>query len=74
MHIYFLTGSAMSVTIPAVPQVGNCGFDTEDEVIVTGNISLSFRPIQLNWLEVREVGWRPVDLTARILDCLLHLA
>ena len=64
----------MNVTIPDVPQVGNCGFDTAAEVVVSGNISLSCRPVQLNWLEVRAVGWRPEELTARILNCLLRLA
>ena len=64
----------MSVTIPAVPQIRNCGFDTAAEVVVIGNISLSFQPVQLNWLEVWEVGWRPEELTASILGCLLHLA
>ena len=64
----------MSVTIPAVPQVGNCGFDTAVEVVVTGRYPLSCRPVQLNWLEVQTVRWRPEELTASILDFLLHLA
>ena len=64
----FPTGSTMSVTIPAVPQVVNCGFDPAYKVVVMGNISLSFQPVQLNWLEVRELGWRPVELTTSILD------
>ena len=64
----------MSVTIPAVPQVGNCGFYTAAEVVVTGFFSISFRPVELNWLEVRAVGCHPEELTASILDCLLHLA
>ena len=51
----FPTGSTMSVTIPAVPQVRNCVFDTLAEVVVTENIFLSCRPVQLNWLEVWEV-------------------
>ena len=64
----------MRVTILAVPQVGKCGFETAAEVVVTGNIYLSCQPVQLNWLEVRAVGWRPEDLTTGILDCLFHLA
>ena len=63
----------MGVTIPAVPQVGNYGFDTAAKVVVTGNIPLSCRPIQLNWMEFRAVGWRLEDLTVSILDFLLHL-
>ena len=64
----------MSVTIPAVPQVGNCGFVTAVEVVVTGNISLSCQPVQLNWLEVRVFGWRPEYLITIIIERLLHLA
>ena len=37
-QINFPTGSEMIVTILAVPQVRNCGFETADEVVVTGNI------------------------------------
>ena len=70
--IHLPTGSAMSVTIPAIPQVRNCGFDTAAKVVVTGNIYLSFRPVQLNWMEVQAVGWHPEDLTASIIDYLLH--
>ena len=64
----------MSVTITAVPQVGNCGFDTAFEVLVTGNISLSCQLVQINWMELHSVGWRPEDLTVSIPGCLLHLA
>ena len=64
----------MSVTIPAIPQVVNCGFDTVDKVVVTGNISLSCRPVKLNRVEVQTVGWCPEDLTVSILNFLLHLA
>ena len=73
-QINFPTGSVIILTVPAVPQVRNCGFDTADEVVVTGNISLSCRPVQLNWLDFWSVGWRPEDLTASILDYLLHIA
>ena len=72
MHIHFTTRIAMGVTIQAVHQVRKCGFDTAPKVVVTGNIYLSFRPVQLNWMEVQAVGWHPEDLTASILDCLLH--
>ena len=64
----------MSVTIPAVPQVGNCVFYTASKVIVMGNISLSCLPVTLNFLEVRDVEWRPYYITTSILDCILHLA
>ena len=64
----------MSVTIPAVSQIVNCGFDTASEVVVTGGKMLSFRPVQLNWMEVQAVGWRTENLTASILGYLLHLA
>ena len=64
----------MDVTIPALPQVGKCGYDTAAEVLVTGKISFSCRPVQLNWLEVRAVGWHQEDLAIRILNSLLHLA
>ena len=37
-QINFTTGSEMSVTILAFPQFVNCGFETADEVVVTGNI------------------------------------
>ena len=40
MQIHFPTSSAMRVTIAATPQVGNCVFDTEAKVVVTGKISL----------------------------------
>ena len=68
MQIHFPTGSVMSVAIPAVPQAGKCVFDTAYEVVVTVNVPLSFRPVQLNWLEVRAVGWLTEDLTAIILN------
>ena len=64
----------MGVTIPAIPQVKNCGFDTAAEVVVTRQNSFSYRPVQLNWLEVRAVGWHQEDLAIRILNSLLHLA
>ena len=73
-HIHFPTGSAMSVTITAVPQVGNCRFDTAEEVVVTVNSSISCLPTKINWMEVWAVGWHPEDLTAIILDWILPLA
>ena len=50
LKIHFTIESAMHVTIPAVPQVRNYGFETAAEVVVTGNISLYFWPVQLNWM------------------------
>ena len=63
----------MIVTIPSVPQVRNCGFDTAEKLVVTGNIYLSCRPVHLNWLAVRAIRWSPEYITTSIIKCLLHL-
>ena len=73
-QIHFPTGVAMGVTIPAAPQFEHCEFDTAAKVVVTGNISLSCQLVQINWMELHSVGWRPEDLTVSIPGCLLHLA
>ena len=73
-QIHFPGGGEIIVTVPSVPQVVNCGFDTAAEVVVTGNISLSCQSVHLKCLEVRAVGWLPEGLTASILNCLIHLS